>query len=152
MLNMGGQVGVMGSVMAGQLAAVAIADPRSALPLASLRLATGESISTSGDYERLTEQNGRRLHHLLDPFSGMPVNHTRAVTVVSHDPVLTDAASTALMAAGPDNWRRIARALGIREVLRVDATGAIEVTAALYARLQWRSAAVQTPPIEQIDL
>lgn len=152
MLNMGGQIGVMGSVLAGQLATVAIADPRRVTPLANLHLAAGESISTSGDYERFTEQDGRRIHHLLDPHTGMPVTHTEAVTVISNDPTLADAASTALMAAGPDNWQRIARQLGIREVLRVDATGAIEVTAALYARLQWSPTAAQLHSIERVDL
>lgn len=152
MLNMGGQIGVVGEVMAAALPPTSIRDPRADAPLASLKLAAGESIATSGDYERFAEQNGRRLHHLLDPFTGTPVTHTQAVTVISSDAALTDAASTALMAAGPDNWPRIARQLGIREVLRVDATGAIEVTTALYARLQWQPAARRTHSIKQIDL
>jgi thiamine biosynthesis lipoprotein ApbE len=55
------------------------------------------------------------------------------------DATTADAASTALMASGPAKWQRIARQFGVRDVLRVDASGAIEVTAALYARLQWRN-------------
>jgi thiamine biosynthesis lipoprotein len=81
----------------------------------------------------------------------MPVAHTESVTVISNDATLADAASTALMAAGPDNWQRIARQLGVREVLRIDATGAIEVTAALYARLHWLPA-IQGHAIRQIKL
>ncbi len=152
MLNMGGQIGVMGNDMAAQLATIAIRDPRNPAPLASLRLTAGESLATSGDYERFTELDDGRIHHLLDPHTGMPVPHTQAVTVVSDDPTLADAASTALMAAGPDNWRRIARQLGIREALRVDATGVIEVTSALYARLQWNHTAAQLHSIQIVDL
>lgn len=152
MLNMGGQIGVVGQSMAAQLQATSIRDPRADSPLAGLKLAAGESIATSGDYQRFAQQDRRRVHHLLDPFTGMPVTHTQAVTVVSADATLADVASTALMAAGPDHWRRVARQLGIREVLRVDATGAIEVTAALYARLQWRPAAQQLHSIKRIDL
>lgn len=149
-LNLGGQVSVLGTVQA--LATVAIRAPRSDQALATLQLKAGESISTSGDYQRYAEHNGQRIHHLLDPHTGLPVTHTQAVTVVSTDATLADAASTALMAAGPDHWQRIARQLGVREVLRIDATGAIEVTAALYARLHWNPAAAQLHTIKQITL
>lgn len=151
-LNMGGQLGVMGAEMATQLSAVVIREPRSATGLASVQLKAGESISTSGDYERSAELNGQRIHHLLDPHTGLPVTHTQAVTVISTDPTLADAASTALMAAGRENWQRIAQQLGVREVLRIDATGAIEVSAALYARLQWHPSALQLHAIQSIDL
>jgi thiamine biosynthesis lipoprotein len=137
-LNMGGQLGIMGAQIAQQLGPVAIRDPRADTALATLQLAAGESISTSGDYERYALVGQQRIHHLFDPHTGLPVTHTEAVTVISMDATLADAASTALMAAGPDNWQRIARQLGVRDVLRVDASGAIEVTAALYARLKWR--------------
>ena len=138
-LNMGGQLGIMGAQIAQQLGPVAIRDPRAEAALATLQLAAGESISTSGDYERYALLGQQRIHHLFDPHTGLPVTHTEAVTVISMDATLADAASTALMAAGPDKWQRIARQLGVRDVLRVDASGAIEVTAALYARLQWRN-------------
>jgi FAD:protein FMN transferase len=149
-INMGGQITVMGTTMAQQFEAVAIRDPRAEQALATLQLKSGESISTSGDYERFVERNGQRLHHLFDPHTGMPVTHTQAVTVISTDATLADAASTALMAAGPDNWQRIAQQLGVREVLRIDATGAIEVTPALYARLRWAPAA-QARAIRQLN-
>jgi thiamine biosynthesis lipoprotein len=150
-INMGGQIAVMGQAMAQQLQGVAIRDPRAQQGLATLRLKAGESISTSGDYERFVERDGKRLHHLLDPHTGLPVAHTQAVTVIGDDATLADAASTALMAAGPESWQRIARQLGVREVLRIDATGAIEVTAALYARLHWLPA-TQGHAVRQVIL
>lgn len=151
-IDMGGQIGIMGADMAERLPAVAIRDPRSTRALASLQLKAGESIATSGDYERHAVLHGRRIHHLLDPHTGLPVTHTQAVTVVSDDAATADAAATALMAAGPENWRRIARRMEVREALRIDATGAIEVTAALYARLQWHPAALQAHRIKPINL
>ena len=135
-LNLGGQLALQGA-MAEHYPAVRIRSPRGNAYLAELQLKAGESISTSGDYERFTLRGGQRQHHLLDPHTGMPVTHTQAVTVVSNDATLADAASTALMAAGPAHWQRIARHLGVAQVLRVDATGAVQVTAALYARLHW---------------
>ena len=113
---------------------VAIRDPRAMRTLAWLDL-SDESVSTSGDYERFATVNDTRIHHLLDSRSAQPANHTMAVTVVALDAELADAASTALFIAGPQRWREIARSMGIEQVLRVDASGVIEVTKALHSRL-----------------
>ena len=78
--------------------------------------------------------------------------HTQMVTVIAGSGVLADAASTALMAAGPAQWQDIARAMGIREALRIDATGKIEVSTALYARLRWSTQAIAGHSIQQITL
>ena len=149
MLNAGGQIKVIGDVPG---KAVEIRDPRHNQALAQFTLRNDESVSTSGDYERYAMLNGKRVHHLLDPHTGMPVDHTQAVTVVSMDAALADAASTALMAAGPNNWRRIARQLGVDQVLRIDGSGAIEASTALYARLQWNTAAISGHRVAQIYL
>lgn len=122
---------------------IAIRNPRSAEPLGWLTLRNGESVSTSGDYEHYALVNGQRVHHILDPRSGQPVEHTIAVTVVAADATLADAASTALMVAGPDAWPRIAARLGVRYVLRVDATGSIEMSSALHSRLHFSATVPQ---------
>lgn len=152
-LNLGGQVALSGTALPAEITRIAIRDPRQPPPfnLATVELYSGESISTSGDYERSAMVQGQRIHHLLDPHTGIPVSHTQAVTVLADNAALADAGSTALMAAGPQHWQRIARQMGIREVLRVDATGKIEVTAALYARLKWHPQ-IKTTRIQKINL
>ena len=97
-INIGGQVKIMGN-MDEPLRKIWIRDPRSTHSLAWLLLNSGESISTSGDYERFIIVDGRRIHHLLDPHTGKPVQHTQMVTVIATTATLADAASTALMAA-----------------------------------------------------
>jgi len=149
-INIGGELTVMGA--AKDTTRVDIRDPRQNTSLAWLSLSGDESISTSGDYERYAMVNGRRIHHLLDPHSGEPVAHTQAVTVIAANGTVADAASTALMAAGPSNWGRIALQLGITQALRIDASGAIEVTAALYPRLQWSNAAMRNQRITEVTL
>lgn len=152
-LNLGGQVALLGTAPPETATHIAIRDPRQPPPfnLATVELLSGESIATSGDYERSAMVQGQRIHHLLDPHTGSPVSHTQAVTVLANNATLADTASTALMAAGPQHWQRIARQMGIREVLRIDATGKIEVTAALYARLKWQPQ-IKTTRIQQINL
>ena len=114
---------------------VGIRHPRDVGLLGIIELASGEAAFTSGDYERFYDHEGERLHHILDPRTGYPVTHTQAVTVVASDGTTADAAATALFAAGPNRWRELARALGIDSVLRVDASGEIELTEPMRERL-----------------
>lgn len=137
LVNAGGDLAVIGGPAAEDRPwRVGIRHPRGDGLLGIIDLDHGEAAFTSGDYERFVEQQGRRMHHVLDPATGRPVMHTQAVTVISDDPVLADAAATALFVAGPAAWQDDAAALGIEYALRVDASGAIELTDAMAARLE----------------
>jgi FAD:protein FMN transferase len=120
---------------------VAIRHPRNGGILARLALNGDESVATSGDYERFAVQadaaaSETRAHHLLDPRTGRPATHTQAVTVLADDATWADAASTAVFVAGPQAWQAVARRLHIKYVLRVDASGSVAVSRALYTRLR----------------
>jgi thiamine biosynthesis lipoprotein len=114
---------------------VGIKAPRGAGLLGTLELADGEAAFTSGDYERFFDHEGQRQHHILDPTTGYPAHHTQAVTVIAGDGVKADAAATALFVAGPDRWRTVARSLQLDFVLRVDASGRVEGTDPMLARV-----------------
>lgn len=120
----------------GQPWRIGIADPRGPGVLGELHLADGLAAFTSGDYERTFTQDGRRYHHILDPTTGYPVVGVRGVTVVDADPVLADAAATALFVASDADWPAVAAALGVRAVLRVTAAGRLEATPAMLAYLR----------------
>lgn len=97
-----------------------------------------ESIDTSGDYERFaTLMDGRRIHHLLDPRSGEPATETAAITVLADNGTVADAAATAIFVAGRREWRQVAAALGVHDVLRVDASGHVETTPTMAQRITW---------------
>jgi thiamine biosynthesis lipoprotein len=91
--------------------------------LASMDLESDQCVFTSGDYERYFAFNGRRYSHIIDPRSGYPAAGTRSVTVLASEAALADAAATALFVAGPEQWPDIARRMGIRDVLLIDAAG-----------------------------
>jgi thiamine biosynthesis lipoprotein len=141
LINIGGNVMALGS-KGGTPWRVGIQHPRSPAPLATLELRDGEAIGTSGDYQRFFELDGRRYCHLIDPRSGEPSRGTEAVTVLvppgEKTGMLSDVTSKPLFIAGTD-WPHLATALGQRQVLRVDAEGKVQVTAALRARLKFET-------------
>ena len=140
LINIGGNVMALGS-KEGRKWRVGIQHPRQPGPLATVELADGEAIGTSGDYQRFFEIDGKRYPHLLDPRSGYPADHTQAVTVLipagSKAGTLSDASSKPIFIAGPDGWRAMARQLEIGLVLRVDRSGDIQLTQALRDRLDF---------------
>jgi thiamine biosynthesis lipoprotein len=147
LINIGGNVMALGS-KDGRPWRVGIQHPRQPGPLATVELADGEAIGTSGDYQRYFELDGRRYAHLLDPRSAAPVDHTQAVTVLlpagPKAGTLSDAASKPIFIAGPAHWRETARKMEIGLVLRVDRDGAVQVTEALSRRLAFIDKAAPT--------
>jgi thiamine biosynthesis lipoprotein len=101
-----------------------------------LELEPGESASTSGDYERSYTSDGRRYHHILDPDTGEPATGSAGVTVLAADAELADAASTALMVAGPGRFRDVSAALGIVSALMITTSGELLATPGMTARLR----------------
>lgn len=59
------------------------------------------AVTTSGNYRRYHETNGKRRSHLLDPRSGYPIsNELISVTIVAPDAITADALDNALMGMG----------------------------------------------------
>jgi thiamine biosynthesis lipoprotein len=66
------------------------------------------AITSSGNYRRYLEADGKRITHLLDPHTGYPIqNELVSVTVIAPDAITADAYDNALMAMGLEralNW------------------------------------------------
>ena len=105
--------------------------------LGGSELSGGEAIVTSGDYERFFTRNGERYQHILDPRTGQPVRDTALVTVISEDPLLADAAATALLVGGARQFDALVAALGIRDALLITADGERIMTPAMQKRIRW---------------
>ena len=89
-------------------------------------------VSTSGDYERYFEKDGRRYHHILDATTGYPSESGLiSVTVVAESGVMSDALSTACLLAGEKKAIEIlegagASAILVDEKLNITTVGEIE--------------------------
>jgi len=68
---------------------------------ATITLTNGESVATSGNYERFVVKDGRRVSHILDGRTGTPVEGIAGVTVLAQSAMLADALSTTLFVLGP---------------------------------------------------
>ena len=126
---------------------IGIRDPRGPGIIASIEMQGDESIVTSGDYERYFEYKGKRYSHILDPRSGYPATGASSVTVLHDNATTADAASTALMVANKTEWRQVARAMGIKELMRISRDGTVQMTPALAKRLRF-----EINPIPQVEI
>jgi len=96
-INLGGDVRVIGPLPDGQPWRVGIAHPRDrGGVLTTLGLSRG-GLASSGDYERCIVVNGTRYGHILNPKTGWPVRHLAAVSVVADHCVVAGSASTIAM-------------------------------------------------------
>jgi FAD:protein FMN transferase len=118
---------------------VGIQHPRQPGTLATLDLRDGEAIGTSGDYQRYFEVAGRRYCHVIDPRSGWPASGMQSVTILvrgAHAGTRSDAQSKPLFIDGMAQLANHAVRLGVTDYLAVDASGQMQVSAAMRARLR----------------
>jgi len=116
---------------------VGIRHPRRTGVVAALDVADGESVFTSGDYERYFEDKNKRYSHILDPRTGYPADKSISVTVIHADAATADAAATAIFVAGPEQWQAVANSMGIKYVMLIDRNNVIHMTPAMAARIQF---------------
>lgn len=139
-INAGGDLSVIGRHVGqdGDRAwNIGIRHPRNDSLLASIEVADNESVFTSGDYERVYFYKGKRLHHILNPKTGYPTQDAQSVTVIHSDAGRADAAATAIFVAGSKNWKNIAKKMGIRYVMLIDASSNIHMTTAMQSRIKF---------------
>jgi FAD:protein FMN transferase len=59
------------------------------------------AVVTSGIYERYFEADGKKYHHILDPYSGYPIeNKLLSITIITNSGIVADAYSTIIFSEG----------------------------------------------------
>ncbi len=94
-LNVGGNVRTIGSKPDGTPWTVGIEDPSGEGYLEYLSL-SGQSLVTSGSYQRFYTVGDISYHHIIDPGTLMPARGFSSVSVIASSSALADALSTAL--------------------------------------------------------
>lgn len=101
-IDLGGNILLIGGKTDGSAFKIGIKDPfgENGEILATVE-SCGESLVTSGIYERYFECEGKRYHHIIDPFTGAPSESDLAgVTVIGAESVRCDALSTVCLLRG----------------------------------------------------
>jgi thiamine biosynthesis lipoprotein len=133
LVNLGGDVRIIGARPDGAAWKVGVQDPRgdAGNAIAALPVAAG-AMATSGDYERYFELDGRRYCHLLDPRTGWPVANWRSVSVVAPLCVMAGACATIAMLKPVAQAVAFLNEQGVR-FLGIDAEGGRHTDAARMA-------------------
>ncbi|WP_238843405.1 FAD:protein FMN transferase [Thiomicrorhabdus xiamenensis] len=135
LVSIGGDMKALGTKPGNHPWKVAVSNPHiPAEPIASLALYGEESVVTSGTYQRFFEWQGQRYSHILNPNTGYPATGFASVTVLHPDATTADAAATALLIAGPQQWRHVAEQMQIEYALCIGYSGQIEQTKAMEKR------------------
>ncbi len=79
---------------------VGIQDPRRRDNILFIVEIDSGAVVTSGDYEKYFLYEGRRIHHLLNPRTGMPADSCQSTTVIAPNAEQADAMATGLFVLG----------------------------------------------------
>ena len=133
LINLGGNVQVLGKKPDGSDWRVAILDPENQEQYVGGVAVSDKAVITSGGYQRYFDKDGERYFHIIDLSDGFPArNGLTSVTIVSDDGTLADALSTSLFIMGPekaaDYWKKNAEDF---DAVLVEDDGTVLVTEGL---------------------
>lgn len=120
MLNVGGNVCTRGKKPDGTSWNIAVQSPNLGEDNLCVVQLTGQSLVTSGDYQRSYTVDGKAYHHIIDPDTLMPGTYWRSVSILAADSGVADALSTALFLLPLERGKELAEQFRV-EVMWVDA-------------------------------
>ncbi len=131
-LNVGGNIRMVGSKPDGSSFNTAIKDPKDPdMQYAAILALNNTSCVTSGVYERFFAVEGKQYHHVIDPDTLYPSEHFASVSIITPHSGLADALSTALFCMSYEDGRALAQRIGGVDVLWIDHSGEVRYTEGL---------------------
>ena len=136
--NLGGNVITLGTKPDGSPWQIGIQHPRQENCLIGSVSVVGETVVTSGDYQRcFTDSQGKRHHHILDPTTGYPAESGLiSVSIVTDRSVAADSLSTIVFVAGIEKGLSFLRSFPQTEAILVDSDLGVYITQGLRSRFQ----------------
>lgn len=115
-LNVGGNICTIGSKPDGSPWNIGLENPDGGDYLEYLQL-KGESIVTSGSYQRFYYVDGKPYHHIIHPDTLMPAEGYVSVSVICNDSGFGDALSTALFCLSTEEGLKLVESLPDTEAM-----------------------------------
>ncbi len=118
-INVGGNVRTVGTKPNGEFWLAGIENPvlNSEEPYAAYLGLDGESIVTSGSYQRFYTVDGKNYHHIIDAETLLPADRYLSVSIVCKNSALGDALSTALFCMTPKDGLALIESIPDAEAL-----------------------------------
>lgn len=132
-LNLGGNVLVIGSKSGNTPWNIGITDPQAPPEAMALVKVSDCSVVTSGDYQRYFESSeGVRYHHILDAATGYPADQgITSVTIITASSMRADALSTALFVLGVEKGLALIESLEDVEAVFISSNNDITLSPGL---------------------
>lgn len=134
-LNLGGNVYIIGKKPDGSEYRIGLRDPEGAEGsyFAAAAVDGGYSVVVSGAYERNFTENGVTYHHILDPKTGYPSKSgLKSSIVVAKTSAVADALSTAVFVLGEEKGLAAVEKTGEAEAMVITADNKLAVTSGFY--------------------
>lgn len=119
----GGDTYVLGD-NGGKYWRIGIRHPRAEKKLVTVLPLANSAVSTSGDYERFfIDENGERIHHIINPTTGKSVASVQSVTILAENSTYADALSTSVFVLGVEKGLELVNRLPNVSAIIVDKNG-----------------------------
>ncbi len=103
LVDIGGDMRVIGRRSDGQKWRIKVRDPRPGTHEPIMLRLEDAAVATSGDYVRYFHIGDRRFSHIIDPRTGRPARTVPSATVIAPEAITADALATALSIMDPDH-------------------------------------------------
>jgi thiamine biosynthesis lipoprotein len=110
LVDLSGNMRVIGTSPAGGPWRIGVRDPRDRVPFLGRLTLQEQAVATSGKYEQFVAADGRTYGHIMDPRTGRPAEGLISVTVLAPTALDADGWGTALFVMGGEQARRLLRA------------------------------------------
>lgn len=143
LLNIGGDVRVIGDIARTIGVAPPFRDSETAEPIARVEI-RNRSVATSGSAQRGFRIHGKWYSHIFDPRTGQPASRVVGATVIAERAADANALATTLNVLPIDDGLRLAATVAGAECLLVTADGQVH-TSSGWSRYERQSTALASP-------
>ncbi|MFN3967167.1 MAG: FAD:protein FMN transferase [Endomicrobiia bacterium] len=128
LINAGGDIRVIGN----KVWKIGVQHPRKKNgQIMAILEVKNKAVTTSGDYEKYFEYQGKRYHHIIDPKTGYPSTNCISVTIIADDATSADALATGVFVLGAEKGLELVEKLDGVECIIVDSSEKIHLSSGL---------------------
>jgi thiamine biosynthesis lipoprotein len=107
--------------------------------IGTIGLSDDNAVVTAPSLTKSFSDKGTIYRHVVHPDTGLPVKDISSVTVVHKSAAVADVTATALMIAGLDNWKSVAKTMNVSAILLFTNDGTIYLSPAMAHMINWKT-------------